>query len=126
MAIFIIPKDCGNAPRKQWLIQWYRALSDADVIFLENVLVADFLLKTVFDAETTGVENGLKMLMKHPVAGAAKVEFLSLITHGTEAAAYGCWLAESGESGAFCDLFKFKSAGKNLLRELVCFRDPIK
>lgn len=116
-----IKPDCGNSPKKAFLRDFNIAFAEGNASFLidhagENIkwcVYGDFDLngKAAF-------KEKIKEMQEYPKAKELIID--SIITHGNEGAANG-WIVMEGGTYAFCDIYKFQSAGSKVLNEIKSF-----
>lgn len=116
-----INPDCGNAPRKNWLARYWRALLKGQSKVIRQSL--DDAVEFVFaDGNTgVGVDQSLQMILSHPAANARTIWINSMITHGKEAAVHGRIIAKGGETYSFCEIYRFRSAGSSVFQSVTSF-----
>ena len=103
-----IPKDCGNAPRKNFLKDFHIALAKGDLSFLETH-VAESILCEITGSTTIETKESYLQEVEHFAHW--KVQNLTIeaiIKHGNDAAVQGKFTASDKTEFAFCDLYKFK------------------
>ena len=104
------PKDCGNAPRKQLLLDFNVALAEADVEALLEWVDDDITWTLIGNEAVEGKLDFAKALSGSGLK-VARLKIASVITHGPEAAVEGELEMENGFRMAFCDVYRFTSAG---------------
>lgn len=104
----IVPNDCGNAPRKNFLKDYHIAMAKADLPFFEQH-VADSICWEIVGARFVETkDNYLDAVQQYAFWNVGKMVIEAIITHGTDAAVYGTFTAADGGEFAFCDNYKFK------------------
>lgn len=122
MSGFIGIKDCGNAPRKLLLQDFYKAIYYSETSYLADYLhdqiIWDFPGIT-FEKDKQGA---LKHLAQSQPDKISQLRLEKMITHGPEAAVTGTLTSDSGTVQQFCDIFTFNSAGGSLIKAITSFR----
>lgn len=110
----IIPKDCGNAPRKMIIIDFIVACLNG-----EREILAGYSIDTVewHDVKENRRVIGLKKMIdkieKNKLADVQKLCIEHVITHGKLAAIHGEIIYTQGNKTPFCIILEFSSAGKS-------------
>lgn len=104
------PKDCGNAPRKQLLLDFNIALAEADVEALLEWVDDDITWTLIGEKPVEGKQNFAEALAGSGLK-VARLKIAGIITHGPAAAVEGELEMENGFRMAFCDIYRFTSAG---------------
>lgn len=112
-----IEADCGNSPKKEFLKNFNVAFATGDAQFIIDHVSDDIQWTMYGDKELKGKKDFAKEIniMKDYVADEVIVH--SIVTHGAEAALNG-EIKMGGKSYAFCDVYRFVSAGSTLIKEL--------
>lgn len=108
MFVIEAPKDCGNAPKKQFLVDYQRALAEKDLDFLSNHLSARIKWEIVGEMTISGKEEFLKHISETKFGKAQHLVVETVITHGTDAALSGRLTTADGGIYHFCEVYKFK------------------
>ncbi|RAV27651.1 hypothetical protein DN748_17250 [Sinomicrobium soli] len=108
MTQIIIPSDCGNAPKKNFLKDFYTAWAKDDLDFCKKHLDDHIIWEIVGQNTLSGIENFEKQLQHYPIRNASKMVIETIITHGTDASVDGQIWTNEGAVFAFCDVYKFK------------------
>ena len=116
-----IPNDCGNAPRKKFLVEFNRAFAEANVDFVLDHVSDDIVWNMVGDKELHG-KTSMRSEMESMMVGRASTMVLySVITHGREAAANGEFHYPGGEKIAFCDVYQFTKTTGNTVKSITSY-----
>lgn len=108
--VLYFPRGCNNAPRKELLVQFYANILESRSSNLNQVVSPAITWKEIQNTSVAGAENIIVWLIeRHKDIEELNIE--SVITHGKEAAVKGTYTSNK-ELTYFCDIFKFKSAGK--------------
>lgn len=117
--------DCGNAPRKKLLLDFNVAFAEGNVDFiLKSVhedVVWNMIGKTTFEGKQA-FGNAIREMVNHT---AKELNIHQIITHGKVASLNGEMLMQDNTKYAFCDVYEFVSAGKNVIKKLDSYVLPI-
>jgi len=108
--IIDFPSNCGNAPRKLFLIDYHRAIAEGNAEFLADYLADDINWEIVGELKITGKDEFLKVIQTLPTWEMGELRIETVVTHGNEAALAGIAVTEDGTEVQFCDVYKFKGA----------------
>ncbi|HMI04863.1 MAG TPA: nuclear transport factor 2 family protein [Pedobacter sp.] len=122
MAGFIGIKDCGNAPRKILLQDFYKAVYRGETGYLMDFLHEQFVWEFPGGTIQTDKKAALAYLSQYYAARMQQLTITKMITHGPEAAVSGTVLTESGLEYHFCDIFTFSSAGSSMIKHVSSFQ----
>jgi hypothetical protein len=113
--------DCGNAPKKLFLKDFYTSLTNCDTeLFLINI-------SKNIEWSIVGLKNvkgyvDFKNEMENQIYwNSLELELNSIITHGSEAAVSGIIISSDQTIYSFCDIYKFKSAGSFIIDSIRTF-----
>jgi hypothetical protein len=117
MTKITINADCNNSPKKEFLKDFNVAFATGDADFIINNVSDDIHWVMYGDKELKGKKDFTKEIniMKDYVADELTVH--SIVTHGAEAALNG-EIKMGGKAYAFCDVYRFASAGSTKIEEL--------
>lgn len=116
-----MPDHCGNAPRKQFLVEFNRAFAEGNVEFVLDHASDDIVWMMVGDKEVNG-KLAMQGAMRDMSSGKASSMVLhSVITHGREAAANGELHYPDGSKIAFCDIYVFTKTTGNTIRQIMSY-----
>lgn len=119
--VLYFPQGCNNAPRKELLVQFYANILESQSSNLNQVLSPGITWNEIHNAYIEGATNLIIWLIERH-RDIEEMEIESVITHGKEAAVKGTYTSNN-ELTYFCDIFEFKSAGKQApIIEVTSFR----
>ncbi|WP_370087445.1 nuclear transport factor 2 family protein [Ekhidna sp.] len=112
-----IQTDCSNSSKKEFLKDFNVAFATGNADFIISQVSDDIRWIMYGDKELKGKKDFAKEIniMKDYVAD--EVTIHSIVTHGAEAALNG-EIKMGGKSYAFCDMYRFVSAGSTKIKEL--------
>ncbi|WP_227356211.1 nuclear transport factor 2 family protein [Haladaptatus salinisoli] len=113
-----IEESCGNSPRTQFLSDFYVAFAERDEEAILSMLTDDVRL-AIIGEETLDGRQSVVDSMDLFLDGVSTITVDNIITHGDMAAATGVITAESGETHAFCEVFKFEGHAKDAKIETI-------
>jgi hypothetical protein len=117
----ISPSDCGNAPKKKVLKDLLIALAVKDIPFINEYTKEDIRWDIVNDITVQGREQAIEVLEKSMSSSVMELNIHNIITHGKTASANGTFKFENNKVYAFCNVFNFVSAGKNIIKEITSY-----
>ena len=117
MTQIIIKPDCRNAPKKEFLREFNIAFATGNVHFLRDHLSEDAIWTIHGDQKVIGKEKIVEKIGKMSEQLAEELIIHSIITHGAEAAVNG-EIKMKSQNYAFCDVYRFTSAGSKVLKEI--------
>ncbi|MBU2916240.1 nuclear transport factor 2 family protein [Reichenbachiella agariperforans] len=117
MTKITVTPDCGNAPKKGFLKDFNIAFAKGDVDFIIEHVSDDIRWEIYGDQSIQGKEQFSKAInaMKNYVAD--EVIIHTIITHGKEASLQG-EMKMTDKTYAFCDVYRFASAGSSIIKEM--------
>ncbi|SNT10281.1 SnoaL-like domain-containing protein [Ekhidna lutea] len=117
MTKITINADCNNSPKKEFLKDFNVAFATGDADFIIDHVSDDIHWVMYGDKELKGKKDFAREIniMKDYVADEMTVH--SIVTHGAEAALNG-EIKMGGKTYAFCDVYRFSSAGSTTIKEL--------
>lgn len=122
MTGFIGLNDCGNAPRKLLLQDFYKAVYRGETQYLTDFLHDQFVWEFPGGTIQTDKRAALEYLSQYYASRMRQLTITKMITHGAEAAVSGTVLTESGLEYHFCDIFTFSSAGSSKIKHISSFQ----
>lgn len=125
MGKIILPADCGNAPKKLFLKEWYSALASSDATFIANYIADQVHWCIPGKKSIIGKADCIQRFPEHPIWNAKEITIDAIITHGREAAVSGQLLSAKRSKNTFCEVFRFKSAGTNIIASITSFIIPV-
>lgn len=121
MAKLHIKPDCGNAPRKTWLIHFWDNILSGKKEMIEASVDQSVQFISVGKQTVIGMEHTLQAIVSSPAWKAKGIWIESIITHGAEAAVSGKLYSRDGRFFQFCEIYQFKSAGSLMLKCITSF-----
>lgn len=120
-----IPFDCGNAPKKLFLKEFYEAIINGNVSFITNTVSDKIYWEIVGEKNISGKEQFLENIVQHKLWNAKELTIDNIITHGSEATMNGLMVTEKDIKYSFCDIFKFNSAGSTIINSIKTYQIKI-
>ncbi|MFN8164801.1 MAG: nuclear transport factor 2 family protein [Bacteroidia bacterium] len=121
MSKITIQADCGNAPRKIFLKEFYSSLFIGDTALLDDYFPENICWQIAGQDAVTGKKEVLKAFSKHKLIKAKELTIETIITHGREAAVSGHFKGKDNLKHLFCDVFRFKGAGGISISSVLTF-----
>jgi len=118
MTKITINPDCGNSPKKAFIRDLNIAFAEGNGSYILDHVSEDIKWLMYGDFEIMGKEafkEEIDKMVNYPSPEEFTLE--SIITHGSEAAVNGTMVME-GNAFAFCDIFRFQSAGSKIIVEI--------
>jgi hypothetical protein len=109
----ICAEDCGNSPKKNLLKELNIAFAKNDLGFINENITDDIYWYIIGDKIVQGKDNFAETLKQMMNSKVTEIHIRNIITHGSTGAVNGILLLEDNKSHAFCNVYKFTSAGKN-------------
>jgi len=122
MTGFIGLKDCGNAPRKLLLHDFYKGVYRGETASLTDFLHEQFVWEFPGGTIQNDKKAALEYLSQYYASRMRQLTITNMITHGPEAAVSGTVLTESGLEYHFCEIFTFSSAGSAKIKRVSSFQ----
>ena len=116
-----VPSDCGNSPRKKFLVDFNRAFAEGNADFVLDHVSDDIVWNMVGDKEVRGKMSMRSEMESMMVGQASAMVLYSVITHGREAAANGEFHYPGGEKIAFCDVYQFTKTTGNSVKSITSY-----
>lgn len=118
MTKITVTPDCGNSPKKAFIRDFNIAFAEGNAAFIMDHVDEDIKWCVYGDFDVNGKQAFKKEIDKMLAYPRPKeLIFDSIVTHGKEGAANGFMMMEDA-TFAFCDIYKFRSAGSRILIEL--------
>lgn len=117
----ISSKDCGNAPKKRVLQEFIVACLKKDTDTISEFTSEKLIWTIVNDSTVQGRDSFIHALEGKIPKGVLELELLNVITHGHTAAVNGTLKFKDGTIYSFCNVYRFVSAGKNVLKEITSY-----
>ncbi|MBL6447943.1 nuclear transport factor 2 family protein [Fulvivirga sp. 29W222] len=121
MTKITIKPDCGNAPKKTFIRDFNVAFAEGNAAFILDHVDENIRWCIYGDFDVSGKQSfkkGIDKMLAYPSPKELIID--SIVTHGSEAAANGLMVMED-TTFAFCDIYKFRSAGSRVLLDLKSF-----
>tara|TARA_R110002124_G_scaffold274893_3_gene444974 strand:- start:1698 stop:2078 length:381 start_codon:yes stop_codon:yes gene_type:complete len=122
--ITVIP-DCGNAPKKRFLKDFNVAFATGDAGFIIEHVSEDIRWEVYGDKSIQGKGQFSKEINLMASSVADEIAIHSIITHGKEASLQG-EMKMGEKTYAFCDVYRFTSAGSFMIKEMFSYVIEIK
>lgn len=114
------PKDCGNSPKKLLIHNQIIASAKKDIYTLETVFADDITWTNAGSNTICGKKDVLETFKSNFNRDITELEIHNIITHGNSAAANGS-LKTVNSDYSFCHIYRFVSAGKNVINEITSY-----
>jgi|SRR5690554_735368 len=121
MAEIIIQPDCGNSPKKLFLKNLYIAYAEADSEFVTANVPEQVSWERIGRDQLTGNEKFIEAMRSYKLWNVRRLVVDAIITHGVDASVNGRVLCSDRSEYAFCDVYRFVSAGKFDIRTITSF-----
>lgn len=109
----IYPEHCGNSPKKNLLINIYKAVTESDNGFILNNLDDDIVLNIIGVKRIVSKVNIISTIEMFVKKGINEITINDAITHGNTAAVHGSVIFKDNLQIHFCDIYRFNGFGKN-------------
>lgn len=119
-----IPDDCGNSPRKSFIVEFNQAFATWDIKYILEHVSDNILWTMVGSKDVIGkaaMEHELQEMKLKTGGKASSMILHSIITHGREAAANGEFHYPGDERIAFCDVFQFTKTTGNTVKRITSY-----
>ncbi|WP_059172500.1 hypothetical protein [Bacillus sp. FJAT-27445] len=118
---FVFPEDCGNSPKKRFLIEFIIAIAKKDIEFIADSVTDHIHWQLVGNTTIIGKDKLADKLKKDFIWKIVEIEVLDIITHGKSGAVNGTFKIEDGRQYAFCNVYNFVSAGKSIVKKIATY-----
>lgn len=108
----IVPKDCGNAPKKLILRDFNIAIVTNKKDFVLDNITDNISWNIIGKLIIEGKENFLNKISEINQEKVTELEFYNIITHGYIASANGKLILED-KAYEFCHVYRFTGASKS-------------
>ncbi|WP_262249419.1 nuclear transport factor 2 family protein [Parapedobacter soli] len=108
MTKITIEVDCGNAPKKEFLKNYYIAKANGDIDFVINSISDTINWEVIGNKIITNREEFIGAIQEHTLWKVKELIIDAIITHGNHASVNGRVVTRSNLNFAFCDVYKFK------------------
>lgn len=116
-----IQPNCGNAPRKLFLKDVNVAFINGDIKFFMDNISDAISWEIVGQSFVTGKAIFLESVQEHKLWKAQELVIDTIITHGPDASVSGQITMADNSKIAFCDIYRFKSAGGTTINSIKTF-----
>lgn len=107
------PADCGNAPKKRWLLDFNIAFARGDLSAILEGVTDDVEWIRIGKDVIRGKDRFAEALALMKGESAKELVIDAIITHGNTAAANGTITFHDGRTYAFCDVYRFNNHSKS-------------
>lgn len=114
MTKIIIPFDCGNSPKREFIIEFNTAFAKGNADFIIEHVSDDIVWTIHGDKKIEGKESFSKEIHKMKEKVADEITLHSIITHGKEASANG-EIKMGGKTYSFCDVYRFTNTTSKVI-----------
>lgn len=122
-----VDEDCGNAPKKLLLKEFYIALAKNDLPFISGNLSEDVTRIVPGGKPARGKEKVVAEMEQTGQRATTELVINNIITHGNNATANGLLKFPDGKRYAFCDVYKFGLANKETkIKEITSYGIELK
>lgn len=104
------PEDCGNAPKKNIILNLYKAYAKGDNKFYVDNLANNATCNIIGKTIISGKDNII--LKINNFKNVIEIIIKNIITHGKIGASHGLIKLSNNTQLAFCDIFVFSSSSK--------------
>ncbi len=118
MTKIIVNADCGNAPKKQILLDLNIAYARADIDAILENLSDDIVWRILGEFEMRGIDELRSALQFMKDVDTRELVVESIIAHRADGAINGFITTEAGRSYAFCDVVQFSSAAGKKIKSI--------
>jgi hypothetical protein len=121
MAKIQVPRDCGNAPRKLFLIDFNTALANGDTGFFEELIPEKITWDIVGQEPIADKAGFLKAVKSLALWKVKELVVETIITHGYEASVSGQVAAKDKSVYKFCHIYRFPKTNGVTIKSLTTF-----
>lgn len=122
----MVPSDCGNAPRKEFIRDFNISFAKNDTDAILKCMSEDIVWNMIGNKTLEGKDAVTEMLRTMEGEKARDLTIHTIITHGDTAAANGVMKFER-TTIAFCDIYKFSGHENTAkIKELTSYGTEIK
>lgn len=108
MAKITVEANCGNAPKKEFLKNFHRAMANGDLNFVTANISDTFHWEIIGDHIITDKGQFAKAIQAHQFWKVKELIVDAIITHGNEASVNGKVITADDLTFSFCNVYKFK------------------
>lgn len=116
-----VQPDCGNSPKARFLKELTIGIASGDTDLITTIIPETITWDMVGGEKITGKESYLQALARHRIWKAKELTIHTIVTHGPVAAVNGEFIAADKSKFAFCDIYRFKTAGRTVLKSVTSF-----
>jgi len=116
----VSPKDCGNSPKKLFIHHHIIASAKKEIFALEATFADNIIWTIAGSNKICGKQNVLETYKSNFTQDILEIEIHNIITHGSTAAANGSFKTVNSDY-SFCHVYRFVSAGKNVIKEITSY-----
>jgi hypothetical protein len=121
MAKILLPRDCGNAPRKLFLIDFNVAFANGDMDFFQELIPDKIIWEIAGEQQISDKVSFLKDLKNRQLWKVKELVVESIITHGPEASVSGQVVAKDKSVYKFCHVYRFTRASGVTINSITTF-----
>jgi hypothetical protein len=121
MAKIQMPRDCGNAPRKLFLMDFNKAFANGDLDFFQELIPDKITWDVVGRQPITDKESFLKTVKSFKLWKVKELIVETIITHGYEASVSGQVTTKDKSTYKFCHIYRFNKASGVTITSLTTF-----
>jgi hypothetical protein len=126
MVKIIVPEDCSNAPKKEFIRDFNIAFAENNNDKILDFMADDIMWNLVGNKIVQGKESVRKELESMELGEATELILHTIVTHGNIAAADGI-MKFKNIAIAFCDVYEFTGHDKNTkIKELTSYGIELK
>ena len=102
--------DCGNAPKKQAVLDFLVSVANSDFEAALQLLTDDIAIEIIGSGRFNGKKSVKELMFKDgSSSGITGMEVSNILSHGKICAANGLWHFDDGGSVAFNNMYFFES-----------------
>jgi len=121
MAKIQVPRDCGNAPRKLFLVDFNTALANGDPDFFQELIPEKINWDIVGQGAIADKTDFVKAMKNLALWNVKESIVETIITHGYEASVSGQVVAKDKSVYKFCHIYRFPKTSGVTIRSLTTF-----
>ena len=111
-------EDCGNAPKKAFVLDFLIANASGDTEKALSMVADDVRIELV-GREVHEGKSAFAEILRRDDAAIDELEVHNILSHGDRCAANGVWYFADGGTVAFNSMYRFNGHGKNaVLRQI--------
>ncbi|MCV9385449.1 nuclear transport factor 2 family protein [Reichenbachiella ulvae] len=113
--------NCGNSPKMAFLRDFNLAFARGDVDFILDNVSEDIHWEVIGEGVIEGKEAFGKSIKEMAAFVPEEITIYQIVSHGKQGGLNGELIFPDGKLIAFCDMYEFVSAGKNLIRKMYSY-----